>query len=132
MTKEFEQINITADRIPQHLDIKKESSETLPPSEEFIRLITEQLILPYPLDNSLLLQEISPQEFCDLQTLEVELPILYPFDIQYICSSTPPVVIHDRALTEFLAGKDRCSKFINQDLTFLQPSVIKSAFRNSV
>ena len=29
-------------------------------------------------------------------------------------------------MVEFIAGKDRCLKFINQDLTFLQPSVILS------
>ena len=67
-----------------------------------------------------------------MQTLDAELPILYPLDIQFTRSCTPPVVIHDRALAEFTAGKDRCLKFINQDLTFLQPSVILSTSRNTV
>ena len=41
---------------------------------------------------------------------------------------TPPVVHNDRALTEFIQGEERCSKFINQDLTFLQESHIPSTF----
>ena len=67
-----------------------------------------------------------------MQTLDAELPILYPLDIQFARSCTPLVVIHDRALAEFVAGKDRCLKFINQDLTFLQPLVILSTSRNTV
>ena len=43
---------------------------------------------------------------------------------------TPPVVYNDRALTEFIQGEERCSKFINQDLTFLQESHIPSTFAN--
>ena len=37
----------------------------------------------------------------------------------------------DHALSEFITGEDRCSKFINQDLTFLQPFDIPSVFRNA-
>ena len=95
-------------------------------------MITEQLIIHSSIEDSSLLQEIPFQEYCELQTLDVELPILYPLDIQFIRSCTPPVVIHDRALAEFIAGKDRCLKFINQDLTFLQPLVILSTSRKTV
>ena len=35
-----------------------------------------------------------------------------------------PKVQHDKQLEEFLRGEIWCQKFINQDLTFLQPSVI--------
>ena len=66
-----------------------------------------------------------------MQTLDVELPILYPLDIQFAKSCTPPVVIHDQALAEFFAEEDRCLKFINQDLTFLQPLVILSTSNNT-
>ena len=31
---------------------------------------------------------------------------------------------HDKQLEEFLRGEIHCQNFINQDLTFLQPSVI--------
>ena len=67
-----------------------------------------------------------------MQTLDAELPILYPLDILFTRSCTSPVVIHDRALAEFIAGEHRCLKFINQDLTFLQPLVILSTSRNVV
>ena len=35
-------------------------------------------------------------------------------------------------MAEFIAGKDQCLKFINQDLTFLQPLVILPTSRNTV
>ena len=42
----------------------------------------------------------------------------------------PPDVCNDRAFTEFVKGEERCLKFINQDLTFLQSSNIPSTFSN--
>ena len=36
----------------------------------------------------------------------------------------PPKIKQDKELEEFLRGEIRCQNFINQDLTFLQPSVI--------
>ena len=42
-----------------------------------------------------------------------------------------PLVVHnDRAFTEFINGEERCLKFVNQDLTFLQASHIPSTFAN--
>ena len=42
-----------------------------------------------------------------------------------------PLVVHnDRAFTEFIQGEERCLKFINQDLMFLQESHIPSTFTN--
>ena len=38
------------------------------------------------------------------------------------------VICNDRAFTEFVNGEERCQKFINQDLTFLQSSDIPSTF----
>ena len=81
--------------MPQHLDVEQELLETSPPLEEFITLITEQLILHSSTEDSSLLQEIPFQEYCELQTLDVELPILYPLDIQFTRSCIQPVVIHD-------------------------------------
>ena len=37
---------------------------------------------------------------------------------------------NDHALKEFIQGEERCLKFINQDLTFLQESQIPSTFTN--
>ena len=41
-----------------------------------------------------------------------------------LCIFDPPKVQQDKQLEEFLRGKIHCQNFINQDLTFLQPSVI--------
>ena len=37
-----------------------------------------------------------------------------------------PKVTHNRELEEFLGGEIHCQNFINQDLTFLQPSVMQT------
>ena len=42
----------------------------------------------------------------------------------------PLVVYNDRVFTELIQGEERCLKFINQDLTFLQESHIPSTFTN--
>ena len=42
----------------------------------------------------------------------------------------PLVICNDHAFTEFVQGEERCLKFINQDLTFLQSSSIPSTFSN--
>ena len=39
----------------------------------------------------------------------------------------PPEVQQDKQLEEFLRGEICCQNFINQDLTFLQPSVIHAS-----
>ena len=111
--KECRQLNVPDNETPQHLDVEQKLPETSPPLDEFIRSITEQLILHSSIEDSSLLQEIPFQEYCELQTLDAELPILYPLDIQFARSCTPLVVIHNRALAEFIAGKDQCLKFIN-------------------
>ena len=118
--------------MPQHLDVEQKLPETSPPLDEFTRSITEQLILHSSIEDSSLLQEIPFQEYCEMQTLDVELPIQYPLDIQFARSCTSLVVIHDQALTEFIAGKDQGLKFVNQDTTFLQPSVTSSIPGNPV
>ena len=43
---------------------------------------------------------------------------------------SPPVIYNDQAFTEFVNGEERCLKFVNQDLMFLQASDIPSTFRN--
>ena len=93
--KECRQLNVPDNEMPKHLEVEQELPETSPPLEEFIRSITEQLILHSSIEDSSLLQEIPLWEYCELQTLDVELPILYPLDIQFTRSCTPPVVLHD-------------------------------------
>ena len=43
------------------------------------------------------------------------------------CIFDSPKVQQDKQLEEFLRGEVHCQKFINQDLTFLQPSVIHAS-----
>ena len=43
---------------------------------------------------------------------------------------SPLVVYNNRAFTEFINGKERCLKFVNQDLMFPQASHIPSNFAN--
>ena len=93
--KECRQLHVPDDEMPQHLGVEQILPETLPPLDEFTRSITEQLILHSSIEDSSLLQEILLQEYCELQTLDAELPILYPLDIQFARSCTPLVVIHN-------------------------------------
>ena len=46
------------------------------------------------------------------------------------CLCQLPKVQHDKQLEEFLRGEIRCQNFINQDLTFLQLSVIHASQPN--
>ena len=43
------------------------------------------------------------------------------------CIHDPPKVQQDKQLEEFLRGEIHCQNFINQDLTFLQPSVMHAS-----
>ena len=104
--KECRQLNVPDKETSQHLEVEQELPETSPPFKEFITLITEQLILHSSIEDSSLLQEIPIQEYCELQTLDAELPTLYPLDIQFARSCTLLVVIHNQALAEFIAGED--------------------------
>ena len=44
--------------------------------------------------------------------------------VNIFCIYEPPKIQQDQQLEEFLRGEIHCQNFINQDLTFLQPSVI--------
>ena len=70
------------------------------------------------------------QEYCESYVFGTELSTSYQSDILSTHSSTSPVVNSDRALSEFIECEERCSKFINQDLNFLQPSNIPSVSKN--
>ena len=62
----------------------------------------------------------------DFQVTNAESSLdLHVLNISLERLNTPPVVPNDRAeFTEFIQGEERCLKFINQDLTFLQESHI--------
>ena len=76
-----------------------------------------------------LIQDIQ-QECCEPQVFEAEQFFLYPPHIFIAHTYAPPVVCNDRTFTEYVQGKERCLKFISQDLTFLQSSSIPSTFNN--
>ena len=70
----------------------------------------------------------SQQDFqvCDTEyLLNLHIPSI---SIERIHS--PMVVHNDQAFTEFVNGEERCLKFVNQDLMFLQASHIPSTFSN--
>ena len=53
--KECRQLNVPDNEMPQHLEVEQELPETSPSLDEFIRLITEQLILHSSIEDSSLL-----------------------------------------------------------------------------
>ena len=67
----------------------------------------------------------------DFQVSNVELSLdLHVPNVSLERIYAPPVVHNDHTLTEFIQGEERCLKFINQDLMFLQESHIPSTFTN--
>ena len=107
--------------------------EVSPPSDEFIRQVKEQLMISFRMYEAYLHQEIPQQpeqESCESYVFEAELPTSCQSDILSTHSPTSPVVNSDHALSDFVECEERCSKFINQDLNFLQSSKIPSVSKN--
>ena len=102
----------------------------IPPQlDELITEVREQLTIFPSVEQTPPIQEIQ-QECCEPQVFEAEQFFLY-FSLIFIeCTNAPPVVCNDCAFTEFVQGKERCLKFISQDLNFLQSSSIPSTFKN--
>ena len=101
--------------------------EVLPPPDEFITHSTEQLtILTSPSEPHLSQDTLQQpeQEYSELDVLDVESLTLYQPDFLITCPPTPPVVNSNCISSEFTEHEDRCSKLINQDLSFLQSSQI--------
>ena len=98
-------------------------SQTLPPHDKYITEIRQQWIsTPFTVFQDL-------QQ--DFQVSNVELSLdLHAPNVSLERIYAPPVVHNDYTLTEFIQGKERCLKFINQDLTFLQELHIPSTFTN--
>ena len=107
--------------------------EVSPPSDEFIKQVTEQLTISLLMYDTHIHQEIPQQQeqkYCESYVFEVEPSTSYQPDIPITHPSTLLVVNSDRALSEFIECEERCSKFINKDLNFLQPSNIPSVSKN--
>ena len=64
-----------------------------------------------------------------VNTVELSFDLHFP-NVTQERINTPPVVHNGCALKEFIQGEERCLKFINQNLTFLQESHILSTFTN--
>ena len=64
-----------------------------------------------------------------VNTVELSFNLHFP-NVTQERINTPPVLHNDHALKEFIQGKERCLKFINQDLMFLQELHIPSTFTN--
>ena len=66
----------------------------------------------------------------DFQVFDIEYSFNYIPNVSIERIHSPLVVHNDRAFTEFVKGEERCLKFVNQNLTFLQASHILSTFSN--
>ena len=78
----------------------------------------EQLTIFPSVEQTPPIQEIQ-QECCEPQVFEAEQFFSYTPHIFIEHTHAVPVVCNDRAFMEFVQGKERCLKFISQDLTIL-------------
>ena len=81
-----------------------------------------------PYEDCITILKDLPQDY-QVNTTEFSFDLQSPTITQQ-CINSPPVVHKNCALKEFIQGEERCQKFINQDLTFLQDSHIPSTFSN--
>ena len=109
------------------MDPNHQLPQTLPPQDECITEIWQQWILTPFEDDITVSQDLSQDP--QVNTVELSFNLHFP-NVTQERINTPLVVHNDRALKEFIQGKERCLKFINQDLTFLQELHIPSTFTN--
>ena len=124
--KEIKQLQI---QDQHHQQVKPGNSlvQTSPLPEELLIEAREQLIQPPFMEQIPSLQDLQQdsQVFDTEHSLNLHIP-----NISIVRTYSPPVVYNDQTFTEFVNGEERCLKFINQDLTFLQASDIPSTFSN--
>ena len=100
-------------------------TQTLPPYDEYITESRQQWISTTFEDQTTVFQDIQQ----DFQVSNVELSLdLHAPNVSLERIHIPLVMHFDCSLTEFIQGEERCLKFVNQDLTFLQESHIPSTF----
>ena len=107
--------------------------EVSPPSDEFIRQVKEQLTISFHMYEVYLHQEIPQQpeqESGESHVFEAELPTSCQSDISNTPFPTSPVVNSNCALSDFIKCEERCLKFINQNLNFLQSSKMPSVSKD--
>ena len=101
--------------------------QTLPPQDKCITEIWQQWISTPFEDHITVSKDLSQDP--QVNTVELSFDLHFP-NVTQERINTPLVVPNDRALKEFIQGEERCLKFINQDLMFLQESHIPSTFTN--
>ena len=102
--------------------------QTSPPPEKLLNKVREQLIQPPFMEQIPSIQDLQQ----DSQVFDTEhLLNLHTPDVSIERTYSPLVICNDQAFTEFVNEEERCQKFINQDLTFLQLSDIPSTFSNT-
>ena len=124
--KEIKQLK-ARDQHQQQVKTDHSLAQTLPSSEEHLIGVREQIIQPP------FMEQISPVQ--DLQQDTQVFDTKYSLNLHIPTVSiertySPLVIYNDRVFTEFVNGEERCKKFVNQDLTFLQVSEIPSTFSN--
>ena len=101
--------------------------QTAPPYDEHITEIREQWI-PTPFAEQATAFQDLWQDF-QVSNIEYSLDLHVP-NISLERIHSPLVVYNNRAFTEFVNGEERCLKFVNQDLMFLQASHVPLTFAN--
>ena len=99
----------------------------LPPQDECITEIWQQWTLT-PFEDHITISQDLLQE-PQVNIVELSFDLHFP-NVTQQQINTPPVVHNDHTLKEFIQGEERCLKFINQDLMFLQELHIPSTFTN--
>ena len=90
--------------------------QTSPPYDEYIMEIRQRWIQTPFTEQATAFQDLQ-QDF-QVSNAEFSLDLHVP-NVSLERVHAPPVVHNDQAFTEFIQSEERCSKFINQDLTFL-------------
>ena len=124
--KEIKQLQ-PQDQNQQQVKTDHSLAQTLPPPEELLIEVREQIIQPPFMEQISPLQDLQQ----DTQVFDTEYSInLYTPTISIERTFSPLVIYNDQVFMEFVNGEERCQKFVNQDLAFLQASEIPTTFRN--
>ena len=112
-----------------HQQVKTGNSlvQTSPPPEELLIEVREQIIQPPFMEQIPSLQDLQQdsQVFDTEHSLNLHVP-----NVSIVRTYSLLVIYNGQAFTEFVNGEERCLKFVNQDLSFLQSSDIPSTFSN--
>ena len=124
--EELQQLQPSGQRHTQ-LNTNHQLTQTLPPHDEYIMEIRQEWISTPFEDQTTVFQDLQQ----DFQVSNVELSLdLHAPNVSLERTYAPPVMHNDHALTEYIQGEERCLKFVNQDLMFLQELHIPSTFTN--